>query len=1549
MNSIFNLIWSKTKERWIVVSEKVKGNGKVPSSPLRSIAALAAMFAAVGPAYALEPGALPTGGQVTSGNATIATSGSQMRVDQSSQRMIANWQSFNIGQSAAVRFNQPGTSASALNRITDQNPTQIMGSLSANGQVFLLNPSGIIFGKTASVNVGGLVATSLNMLDSDYLAGKYSFNNQGSAGAILNQGSIKIADGGVVALMAPRVSNEGSITVNRGSALLAAGNQVTLDFTGSGLIRYTVDHGAIDALVENKGLVRADGGVVVMTAKAANALKTASVTNSGVVEARTIESNGGRILLLSDMESGVTDVSGTLDASAPNGGDGGFVETSGSQVNIADGAHITTAAASGQSGTFLLDPYDFTVAATGGNISGAALGNLLNSNSVTIQTATGTDSATNRYTSTNGNGDIFVNDPVSWSANNMLTLNAWRNITINANITASGATGALALSYGQGAAAAGNTATYTLGSGSTISLLAFTATANSGNFSTKLGNNVNVTYYTVITSLGGAAEATTSPAIMTLQGMAASNTHANLSGNYVLGGNIDATGTPGWDSNLGFAPIGNNANKFTGIFDGLGHTITGLTINRPEAEYVGLFGYVTGIIRNVGLAGATVRGSTIVGGLIGQNDGNISNSYATGSVTGSTSSVGGLIGLNVGSISNSYSTGSVTGTTNVGGLVGQANTGSSISNSYATGSVTGSGNSSNVGGLAGQINAGSISNSYSTGSVTGTASVGGLVGQNVAGSISASYWDNVLSLRSVGIGGTGASQAGVTGLSSTEMMTMSNFAWGAAISNTGGSSAVWRIYEGHTAPLLRSFLTTLTLADVSTSYNGVSQSGTTTTTLGVSGTAASGTSAGIYNTGYYSTQQGYDVIGGNLTVNKANLTLSGSRIYDGTKVVDGSVLTAAGVNGEKFSVSGSGDTSNLTSKDVQTSSTLASVTGLSLGTGSGGGVSSNYNALSTTGSSVTINKANLTLNGSRLYDGTTVVDGSVLTAAGVNSEKFGVSGSGDTSNLTSKDVQTGSTLASVTGLSLGTGSGGGVSSNYDALSTTGSSVTINKATVTLGTATKTYNGLTDTGNTSVAISGAGNETLGFTSATYLSKDVADNAANYLTALTLSDNGTSLASNYQLPTMDRANAPSTIRQKAIGLTASRMYDGSTSFSADSAMLTEADKADSDVVTISSGTAEVLSANAATYSGFATNGLVLSNSNYTLTAGLVSATISPALLSIGSGDVTRVYDGSLTAAGSAIVTGGTLYTNASNGSATDTLSGGTFAFTDANAGAGNKIVTTTAVMVSDGNSGGNYTVSYTDNTTSTITPAHLTVTADNQTRLYGGVNPTFSETISGFVNGETSAVVSGTAVGSSTATVATGVGSVAIVASAAGLTANNYDFIEVNGVLTIIPALSPVIELDSGITNPGATNPGGPALITYFAGSGSSSGTSGTATGGATSRGDISSAGAIMVTLVSPSTPQAAGLINIKVSNQLLYSGSAFRISLPADVTDTMAATNTVGQFSLAGGASLPGWIKYDAQTKLFVVDQVPEGAFPLTVQIQVGDLSWDVVISSDGVN
>ena len=313
MNKSYRLIWSRMKEAWVVVSEKVAAKAARPAVTVGCFAA-AFLLAACGSALALDPGALPTGGRITSGIGGIEQSGATLTVNQQTGKLIAQWDTFDIGRDAAVRFNQPGVDSVALNRILDQNPSQIFGNLSANGQIFLLNPAGIVFGRNARVDVGGLVASSLDLVDVDFLADNYHFSGDG--GGILNQGDINAAEGGVVALIAPRVTNEGTITTPDGSTLLAAGNQVSLDFNGDGIISYSVEEGAIDALLENQGLIKAAGGLVVMTAGAADSLTQAVVNNEGVIEASSLTNQGGRIIL----DGGIVVNTGSIAASGVNGG-----------------------------------------------------------------------------------------------------------------------------------------------------------------------------------------------------------------------------------------------------------------------------------------------------------------------------------------------------------------------------------------------------------------------------------------------------------------------------------------------------------------------------------------------------------------------------------------------------------------------------------------------------------------------------------------------------------------------------------------------------------------------------------------------------------------------------------------------------------------------------------------------------------------------------------------------------------------------------------------------------------------------------------------------------------------------------------------------------------------------------------------------------------------------------------------------------------------------------------------------------------------------------
>jgi len=744
MNTVYRVVWDNARGRWVVTSELARSRVKSGSSVLRSAACSFGLLALAAQAVAAE---LPTDGTIVSGAGSIGSHGTAMTIEQAGQRLDIDWQSFSIGQGHSVTFVQPDSSAIAFNRVVGADVSSIQGALSANGQVFLSNPNGIVFSPTAQVNVGGLLATTLQISEQD---GRYLLSGESNA-SILQEGRITANGGGTVALIAARIVNSGEISATAGNVLFGAGSSVTLDLGGPVKIR--VEEGALNALIDQGGAIRADGGVVYLTAKAADNLSTAAINHTGLTQARTMSANErGEIVLLSDMERGTTRVAGTLDASAPNGGDdGGFIETSAATVQIGDAVHVTTAATEGDAGLWLIDPTDFTIAASGGDMTGAQVTNALSLGNFAIQTST---------TDTVGEfGDLFINDSVSWN-NNTLTLFAHRNIEINAPLYGSGAAG-LFLQYGQGAAAAGNTADYIVNAPVNL--------ASTGSFRTQLGNDGSQFAYTIITNLG--AEGSTSG--IDLQGI-----EGDPTGRYVLGANIDAASTATWNGGAGFAPLGSAGSQFAGTFDGLGHRIDNLIVDR-SMDYAGLFGFANSasVIRNLGLQGGSVTGLRFVGALAGRSDGVISNSYATGDVSG-VEATGGLIGYVGGTITGSYASGSVTATRYVGGLVGFADA-STITNAHATGSVTGTdfyvggligrnddstinhvhatgdvtSTSVYAGGLSGYSSYSTITNAHASGAVAGSDYVGGLIGLNVDGAVANVYASGVVSGSNSNVGG----------------------------------------------------------------------------------------------------------------------------------------------------------------------------------------------------------------------------------------------------------------------------------------------------------------------------------------------------------------------------------------------------------------------------------------------------------------------------------------------------------------------------------------------------------------------------------------------------------------------------------------------------------------------------------------------------------------------------------------------------------------------------------------------------------------------------
>ncbi|MGH9694916.1 MAG: filamentous hemagglutinin N-terminal domain-containing protein, partial [Bryobacteraceae bacterium] len=291
---------------------------------------------------------LPTGGQYAYGSGSIAQDGaSKLQVTQTTDKGTINWNSFSIGSGAWVNFSQPSASSITVNRVLGNNPSEIFGRMTANGQVFLSNPSGVLFAPGASVDVGSLFATTLTISDQDANAGRYTnWSNPGNAGAVVNQGSIITANG-YTALAAPQVRNDGVIVAHAGSVTLAAGDQVSLDMIGDGLIKVTVDEAALNASAINTGSIQADGGNVVLTARSANALLDTVVNNSGEIRANSMVVRDG-FIELDGGTAGVVSNTGTLQAAGVEAGtSGGTVKVLGDKVGLFDGTHID---ASGDAG-----------------------------------------------------------------------------------------------------------------------------------------------------------------------------------------------------------------------------------------------------------------------------------------------------------------------------------------------------------------------------------------------------------------------------------------------------------------------------------------------------------------------------------------------------------------------------------------------------------------------------------------------------------------------------------------------------------------------------------------------------------------------------------------------------------------------------------------------------------------------------------------------------------------------------------------------------------------------------------------------------------------------------------------------------------------------------------------------------------------------------------------------------------------------------------------------------------------------------------------------
>ena len=265
--------------------------------------------------------AAPNGANVVHGNVNISQSGSNTIINQNTDKAIINWNSFDVNKGESVLFNQNSSSSIILNRVTNGLPTSIFGNISANGNVFILNQAGVLVGNGASINTNSFLAGAANINDNDFIAGKYNF--YGAQGNVINNGSIKVLDGGYAVLMGKNIENNGLISAKLGKIYLSSGETFRMDMSGNDLIGVEVEKGITDAYISNTGYIKAEGGTIIMTAKNASDVIRQAVNNTGVIDASSISYKGGKVIL--GAENGQVINDGEINVSSKSD-EGGSIE-----------------------------------------------------------------------------------------------------------------------------------------------------------------------------------------------------------------------------------------------------------------------------------------------------------------------------------------------------------------------------------------------------------------------------------------------------------------------------------------------------------------------------------------------------------------------------------------------------------------------------------------------------------------------------------------------------------------------------------------------------------------------------------------------------------------------------------------------------------------------------------------------------------------------------------------------------------------------------------------------------------------------------------------------------------------------------------------------------------------------------------------------------------------------------------------------------------------------------------------------------------------------
>lgn len=1279
---------------------------------------------------------LPVGAQVSAGQASISQSGASMSVDQFTRRAVIDWNTYNVGSAATIHYNQPNAQSVTLNRVLSSNPSEIFGKIYAPGQVYLINPNGIYFSPSASVDVGGLVATTFSMNNADFMAGKTTFARNGSTKSVINEGTLAARDTGYIAMLAPEVRNSGVIIARKGAAVLASGEFVTLNFdANSKLISITVTPSEITSLVENRLAIEAPDGLIILSSQAANRLIGGVIKNSGVIAANSLVNDGGRVLL---QASDSLVVSGGISATS-QGGKGGSIVLAGDRIAIADGARISVTGATGGGEI-----------AVGGGWQGS--GGIVPATTVHIEKNAVLDASATDF----GNGgtvvawsDVGKSDSSTRVYGSLLAKgginggNGGRIETSGYWLDVNGIVADASAKRGTSGNWLLDPYDITISSGADTGA-GFTATAdNTVINTTTLQNALATTDVTVSTGGGGAQSGN-----ITVQNPITWASARQLT--------LNSTGTTGIISIN--APITTGGGALTVIGPRFAVNNTSITTNGGALTVTASGGGGTAI----SLTGATLNVGSGTGMLTA------TTSTTTGTAFSGTNSI---TSTGAGSFSISATTSAAAANPAI-----RFSDGTQLTVAGNT-SISGSNLSSYIGILFGTTNLINTSGNLTiTGSSVSNAGIQWRGAQSITNSGTLSYLGSSSSYRGLDNG------AG----------TLPSFTIAGNVSLTGNAqTGIGANLAGNSFTLLSG---NLTMNATSGTGVGIFITGTDNsfTNQGTGTISVVGQHTGTSSTGY-----GVLLTTGSKVTGAGTVSLSGTSVdASGIHMESNSALAASSgnfsVNGTSTSASGVGVTSNTTLNNsgagtLTVSGTSTSGTGLLLSTGS---------SVTTSGTTALLG-ATTSGNGIKIDSGASVSGANpVLAATGSFVNNAGSNAVTATSGrwLIYSSAPGTNTFGGLDSANTALWNASYASMPPSAVTASGNRYLFASQpmlTVITGNLSKVYGtdlsgSLAATYSISGLQSGVSNAFLGDTSATaysgvptVTSTGAAANAPVAASPHSILASQGSLTSPSGYGFQFQNDGLLTIAPYSVNLSGSRVYDGTANMGAN--VFSMGALVGTETLTVT-GTGTVSSKNVANNATVSLGSLALGDgtngglaSNYTFTGGAQTASITPANLTISTSNVTKAYDGTTATNGSAIVTGGALF-------GSDSLSGGAFVFADKNAG-NNKTVMTSGVSVNDGNGGQNYNVSYADNISSTISKAPLSVAANNDTKTYDGLAYTGGNGVrfNGFVNGETSLVLNGALYYAGSSQGAINAGNYPVKPS--GLSSGNYDISYTDGILTV----------------------------------------------------------------------------------------------------------------------------------------------------------------------